>query len=89
MMNRVYVSYVYPVAPLDISPNERVKKMDKIILAILIGILGIPLVVYIIGRILLPEMGLTAPGYWAWFWASLIGTGAYAIVRGVQGALVD
>lgn len=28
---------------------------------------------YIGGRIILPEMGLTAPGLWAWFWlASLV-----------------
>lgn len=23
---------------------------------------------YVGGRIILPEMGLTAPGWWAWFW---------------------
>jgi len=23
------------------------------------------------GRVLLPEVGLTAPNYWTWFWASL------------------
>lgn len=27
---------------------------------------------YICGRILLPEMGLTAPGYWIWFWVMVI-----------------
>lgn len=29
------------------------------------------LIAYIIGRVLLPEMGLVAPGYWTWFWVSL------------------
>lgn len=26
------------------------------------------LIQYIGGRIILPEMSLTAPGYWPWFW---------------------
>lgn len=27
---------------------------------------------YFGGRIVLPEMGLTPPGWWAWFWLSYI-----------------
>lgn len=27
---------------------------------------------YVGGRIVLPEMGLTPPGWWAWFWISYI-----------------
>lgn len=29
------------------------------------------LVLYVIGRILLPEVGLTAPSFWIWFWVSV------------------
>jgi hypothetical protein len=29
---------------------------------------GAALSEYVCGRIILPEMGLTAPGYWPWFW---------------------
>lgn len=35
---------------------------------------------YIFGRILLPAMGLMAPGYWTWFWATfVIGLFVFAI----------
>lgn len=39
---------------------------------------------YICGRILLPAMGLRAPGYWTWFWltafASIFGFAANFLV---------
>jgi len=36
---------------------------------------------YIIGRILFPEMGLTAPGYWTWFWVTFFAMVAGAIAE--------
>jgi len=38
---------------------------------IIFGALGL----YINGRIILPEMGLIAPGYWSWFWVMFFGLG--------------
>jgi len=34
----------------------------------LVGALG----EYIGGRIILPAIGLTAPGYWVWFWLMVV-----------------
>lgn len=43
---------------------------------------------YFGGRIILPEMGLTPPGYWPWFWFT--GLALLATVLGVIGvAVVD
>lgn len=43
---------------------------------LILGIIGLiflaALFEYIVGRILLPEMGLTAPDYWTWFWTSFM-----------------
>lgn len=41
------------------------------------------LVLYIAGRILLPDMGLRAPDYWAWFWATFFVGGFAGIVKAV------
>ena len=40
---------------------------------------------YIIGRILLPEMGLTAPRYAVWFWVTLV----YAVMYFVYGMIKE
>lgn len=61
----------------------------RVFLAILMGIFGLPVVAYVVGRILLPEMGLTAPDYWTWFKSGVIGFIVYAIVRLTQYALAD
>lgn len=39
------------------------------VLGVVITWLGSTMAGYIVGRILLPAMGLTAPGFWVWFWA--------------------
>lgn len=46
--------------------------MVALLLVALIEIVGESVAVYVIGRILLPEVGLTAPGFWVWFWAVVI-----------------
>lgn len=46
--------------------------MWRFVVGILAAVFGGALVEYICGRILLPEMGLTAPGYWIWFWVMVI-----------------
>jgi len=55
------------------------------------GVVVIPfvggLISYICGRIILPEMGLTAPGYWPWFWVSAVLTIAYTVIGIIKGAL--
>lgn len=49
------------------------KFLDRVIVMLVIfgTIVAVALGLYIIGRILLPEMSLTAPGYGTWFWATL------------------
>lgn len=42
---------------------------------------------YIMGRILLPELGLMVPAYWTWFWVWFFGL-IMAAVLGVVGAAV-
>lgn len=63
--------------------------MFRLILVILAGAFGLPLATYIAGRILLPEMGLTAPEYWTWFWVSVIVVIVYGIVRGIQETILS
>lgn len=40
---------------------------------------------YVAGRILLPEMGLTAPAYWPWFWAAAIVAAIYGLITFIVG----
>lgn len=42
--------------------------MFALVLLALIETLAGSVIFYIVGRILLPEIGLTAPGFWIWFW---------------------
>ena len=35
---------------------------------------------YIAGRILLPDMGLSAPDWWAWFWATFLVIGPLVLI---------
>lgn len=35
---------------------------------------------YIGGRVILPAMGLTAPGFWAWFWFVMWAAGFGTVV---------
>lgn len=46
--------------------------MWKYVFGFISGTFGGAFVGYVVGRILLPELGLTAPGYWAWYWAVFI-----------------
>lgn len=43
---------------------------DRLVLlgVVLVGWLVGALAEYVGGRVLLPAMGLTAPGYWTWLW---------------------
>jgi len=40
----------------------------------------VALLEYIGGCVILPEMGLTAPGYWPWYWTSVLGITCYAVL---------
>lgn len=56
--------------------------MEKFLIALLFvgGCFFGALAEYVAGRVLLPAMGLTAPGHWTWFWVL-----AFAIVGKVVG----
>jgi hypothetical protein len=43
---------------------------------------------YIGGRILLPAMGLTAPGYWTWFWFMVVVLSFVTLIKFLS-SLVD
>lgn len=43
----------------------------RVVLLLLAGWAFGALLSYWWGRVLLPEVGLVAPGYWTWFWAVL------------------
>jgi phage shock protein PspC (stress-responsive transcriptional regulator) len=44
---------------------------------------------YIAGRIILPEMGLSAPGFKVWFWFWLFGLIAYVIMAAIAEAIKE
>ena len=55
--------------------------MMRFIFALIVGVVLLPTVAYAVGRILLPEMGLTAPPYSAWFWAFVVGVALYLAIQ--------
>ena len=53
------------------------KILAWLILSLVVGAIGL----YMGGRIILPEMGLQAPGFWPWFWFNVITVSAFAAVK--------
>lgn len=59
--------------------------MIAILLLALVEIIVGSVVMYAVGRILLPEMGLEAPPYSAWFWVSVF----FAIWQLIKGVIEE
>jgi hypothetical protein len=62
--------------------------MWKFVGATIVAAFPVAALEYVCGRIILPELGLTAPGYWPWFWVSLF-TLAFVAVMAVIRAAVE
>jgi hypothetical protein len=58
-----------------------------IFLMVTLGIMAASAGSYIAGRIVLPEMGLVAPGYGTWFWATLFTMAAVVAVHVCSGVI--
>lgn len=59
--------------------------MGALLLLGLIEVVAGSVAAYIIGRILLPEVGLTAPGFWIWFWVMVV----VAILDFIKGVIKE
>jgi hypothetical protein len=54
-----------------------------------IGIIVLLLTLPFMGNIVLPEMGLHAPGYWTWLKTGFVITGSYVFVGFLKGILKE
>ena len=60
--------------------------VDKLLFALWVAvILAVAILAeYVCGRVILPAVGLTAPGFWTWFWFTAWAAGFTALIKFIE-----